>query len=107
MSIFNILDQRRKNEYNTNIDVVYEIFASNWTDFGLPESTQDYTEWQHRTSVYEATCIAARLEGLVTMYFYDPGWVIENYGFIVTIHAKLKRDVMIPHEMDTKFLRTF
>lgn len=105
MPIFNILDQRRMNEHNPTVDAVYEIFADNWADFSLPANTRDFTEWQHLVSIYDAVCIAQRFVGRVTMYLYDPGWVIENYGFIVTIHPKLRRDVMIPHQYDKKLLR--
>lgn len=105
MPIFNILDQRRMNEHNPTVDAVYEIFADNWADFSLPANTRDFTEWQHLVSIYDAVCIAQRFVGRVTMYLYDPGWVIENYGFIVTIHPKLKRDVMVPHQYDKKYLR--
>jgi hypothetical protein len=107
MPIFNILDQRRTNEYNPAVDAVYEVFADNWADFGLPPNTQDFTEWQHIVSIYAAVCIAQRFAGRVTMFLYDPGWVIDNFGFIVVVHPKLKRDVMVPHQYDTKLLRAF
>ena len=105
MPVFNILDQRRRNEWNPEVDVVFEVFADDWSDFGLPKTTQDFTEWMARMSVYDASMIAMRFAGKVTMYFYDPGWVGTNFGFIVTIHPKIKRDVLIPHEYDTRLLR--
>ena len=107
MPVFNILDQRRINEHNSTVDVVYEIFSDNWADFSLPANTRDFTEWQHLVSIYDAVCLAQRFIGKVTMYLYDPGWVIENYGFIVTIHPKLRRDVMVPDQYDKKLLRDF
>jgi hypothetical protein len=101
MAVFNILDQRRENEHNPTVDVVYEVFSHmGWEEFGLPADTEDYTEWQARVSVHDAVCVAQNIVGQVTVFFYDPGWVIANYGFIVTIHHKLKRDVLIPHQMN-------
>ncbi len=97
MTVFNILDQRRANEYNTHVDVVYEVFNG---DAGvLPEATEEYTEWQSQTTVQKAISIAQGLVGSVTVFLYDPGWVIDNYGFIVVIHPKLKRDVLVVHQM--------
>jgi hypothetical protein len=107
MPVFNILDQRRNNEHDSTVDIVYEVFSDNWADYSLPANTRDFTEWQQRMSVYDAVCIAQRFVGKVTMFLYDPGWVIVNFGFIVVVHPKLKRDVMVPHEYDTKLLRKF
>ena len=106
MSIFNILDQRRVNEHNPIVDVVYEVFADNWADFSLPANTRDFTEWQHHTTVTNAIVVAQRFIGKVTMFFYDPGWITDNHGFIVVIHPKIKSDVMVPAwQYDPKLLQ--
>lgn len=102
MPIFNILDQRRANEHNPHVDVVYEVFADNWANFSLPANTRDFTEWQCRTTVEKAVVIAQRFVGKVTMFLYDPGWVNDNYGFIVVVHPKIKSHVMIPGEYDSR-----
>ncbi len=106
MSIFNILDQRRVNEHNPIVDVVYEVFADNWADFSLPANTRDFTEWQQHTTVSNAIVVAQRFIGKVTMFLYDPDWIIDNYGFIVVIHPKIKSDVMVPAwQYDPKLLQ--
>lgn len=103
MTVFNILDQRRNNEYNPNIDVVYEIFEVKGISDELPNGSDTYTEWQARTTVAEAIEVADKFVGSVTLFFYDPGWVITNYNRIVIIHPKIKRDVLIPGQMNLDF----
>ena len=98
MSLFNILDQRRANDRNPNCDVVFEIWSDDWSECGMPRDTQDFTEWMHRTTVYSASMMAMRFPPHVTMYLYDPNWVPENFGLIVTWHPKLKRDQLDPLE---------
>lgn len=98
MPLFNILDQRRANEHNPTVDVVFEVFNVVGME-QLPDGVEEYTEWQARVSVHDAVCIAQRMVGSVTLFLYDPGWVIDNYGFVFVIHPKLPRDVLVPHQM--------
>ena len=100
MAIFNVLDQRRGNEYNPNVDAVYEVFNVVGVHEELPDGVDSYTEWQARTTVAEAIGVAESLEGSVTLFMYDPGWVIQNFGLIVVIHPKLKRDTLILGQME-------
>ena len=100
MAVFNILDQRRQNEYDPReVDVVFEVFEV------FVRDKTDFTEWMPRISIHDATMLATQFNGKVTMYLYDGGWVGTNFGFIVTIHPKLKRDPMIPHQYDPDLLR--
>ena len=105
MALFNVLDQRRVNEYNPEVDVVFEVFDAE--THPMQKSVDDFTEWMPRVTVYQASGYAARFSASVTMYLYDPGWVGNNFGFIVILHPKIKRDPMIPHEYDTTLLRAF
>ena len=98
--IFNILDQRRDNEYNPMIDVVYEIFDVTSKSERLAEGVDSYTEWQARTTVTNAIETANSLVGKVTLFMYDPGSVIANFGLITVIHPKIKRDTMILGQME-------
>lgn len=99
MTVFNVLDQRRANEHNPNVDVVYEVFNVVGMTEQLPDGVNEYTEWQARVTVTDAINTAQDIIGSVTVFLYDPGWVIENYGFIIAVHPKLKRDVLVTHQM--------
>lgn len=108
MPIFNIYDQRRASEHNpSEVDVVFEVFADDWSLHGLPRDFEDFTEWMQKISVYDAVMYSMKLQGKVSMFLYDPGWIIANFGFIVAVHPRIKRDVMVPHEMDERVLRVF
>jgi len=104
--VFNIIDGRT-NEFNPNCDVVFEVFADDWTDYNLPANTKDFTEWVTNTSIYSALMVGMKFSGCVTIYFYDEGMVPRDHGYLAAVHPKLKKHQLNMVRYDPKLLRNY
>jgi hypothetical protein len=82
--INNIID-RRSNEFNCRVDVVFEMFR---TDSPLHD-----TKIREELLVKEAIEFASRQVQLVTVYLYDASWIKNNSESISYTHPLLSNSL--------------
>lgn len=115
--LFNIIDQRRVNEFNPIVDIVYCYFEnankSNDVDgnrvggeysggdpiAGILRFYDDSSlakQWEYSGSMWnsgvfisDAVDFCSNTKKNITMYIYDPGYVEENLQYLSSVHPLL------------------
>ena len=104
--LFNIIDNRKHNEYDHRIDAVFMYFETNYYEeldgggmdpiAGLHWVTNPHiesgVEWINNTTVKKAVDICYDFKHNVTLYLYDPGYISENFGYLCAIHPRLPKE---------------
>lgn len=93
MSISNIIDNRSVSE-DIRCDVVFEIVCEDHESYGIPKSTESFTEWTPNSSVYSAIMTGMQFKPMVVIHFYDVGTITGTIKDLIKqrIHPKMKEN---------------
>lgn len=83
---FNIVDKRKRNEFNPQCDAVLQKFEM----AGENEEESD-AEWMGHTTVDQAVRRAQGMDCKVTIFIYDPGYVIEQWAEVTWLHPQISQ----------------
>lgn len=90
MSLFNIHDQRTSDK-KTKVDVVFEVNCTDWENLGIPKSSKrHWTGWQSNISIYDASMKVGQIRGLVTLFLYDAGRIMDDFEQLTWIHPEME-----------------